>query len=254
MTSSLFYASPEDIHPRLGTAELRGCEAEHISRSMRARKGDTLMIGDGLGSVYDAVLVDVNRNLVQASIGPAQKTVPEVPRITVLQAVGRPSGMDEVIETAAEAGIAAVVPLESERSFHGAYSKPYQRVNRWRRIGLEASKVARRAWPLAVEEFCEWPIGAEEVSAFDLCVMLWEEESGHGLKGVLPQEPPGCIGFIVGPEGGFSRAEASMLSVAGAIKAGMGPLVIRSRSAAAYAAMITRYHYGLLETGADREP
>jgi 16S rRNA (uracil1498-N3)-methyltransferase len=121
------------------------------------------------------------------------------------------------------------------------------RVERWRRIAREASKVARRVRPLVVGEPMEWPPGMHELSRQELNIVLWEEECLQDLADVMPVETPYTIGIIVGPEGGFSSVEVEMLEELGCVKESMGDLILRAETAGSYAATLVRYHYGLLK-------
>jgi RsmE family RNA methyltransferase len=56
---------------------------------------------------------------------------------------------------------------------------------------------------------------------------------------------------VVGPEGGLSCDEARFLEDRGAVRASMGDLILRTESAGPHAAMLIRYHYGLLKPGGD---
>src|SRR6202041_2064542 len=50
-----------------------------------------------------------------------------------------------MIEKATELGVAEIVPFEAARSEHGLERAAHKRVERWRRIALEASQQSRRA-------------------------------------------------------------------------------------------------------------
>jgi 16S rRNA (uracil1498-N3)-methyltransferase len=73
--------------------------------------------------------------------------------------------------------------------------------------------------------------------------MLWEEES-RPLADVLPATPPRNTAILVGPEGGFSPAEAAAARRAGFLPVRVGPRIMRSETAGFAVAAILQYRYG----------
>lgn len=259
MTVHWFYALPSWIDTSANTIALKGAEARHLALSLRAREGQDVIIGDGAGTVYGVELTSVRPDLVEGVIRSSYKPPHERPRLVLFQALARAAKMDEVVARAAETGVWAVVPFVSPRSPVGLAEKAGERLDRWRKIAFEASKVARRAWSLVVGEPRKWPLVEGDplsrrvierlLREQDLNLLLWEEEATMSLDAVLPEEPPRSIGVIVGPEGGFEADEAGVLSSAGAVPASIGPLILRTMSAGSYASMLVRNRYGLLEPG-----
>lgn len=246
MSLPVFYFEPGGVDTASGRLSLRGDDARHLARSMRARVGDHLLVGDGLGTLYHATIGAVLKSEVTALVDGSAKVEREVPAITLYQAVSRPSSMDETVYRAAEAGIETVVPFISERSAEGAEKAAAERFSRWVKISREASKVARRAWQLRVSEPLPGPPARQVLGGHGLSVVLWEDEREVALGSVLPARPPESIAIVAGPEGGFSSDEALSVVAAGGITTGIGHLVLRAETAGAYAAMVVRYQYGLL--------
>lgn len=245
MSLPLFYFETDELTPG-GSVRLRGEEARHLSRSLRAREGERLIVGDGRGTLADARIINAGKSEVLARIDSVSLDAREVPKITLFQAVSKPSKMDETVARAAEAGIASVVPFVSERS--GTLgTRAGERLSRWSKIAREASMGARRAWELELREPLPGHPLEQELGGFALTVVLWEEEREAGLRTLLPTEPPASIALVSGPEGGLSRAEALAIAGPGGVTAGLGGLILRAETAGAYAAMLIRYSYGLLD-------
>ena len=61
--------------------------------------------------------------------------------------------------------------------------------------------------------------------------MLWEEERSHSLGEALQGVSGESLKLIVGPEGGFSAAEADSARAAGAAVVGLGPRILRAETA-----------------------
>jgi 16S rRNA (uracil1498-N3)-methyltransferase len=261
MTIPWFYALPSWIDVPANTITLKGAEARHLALSLRVKEGQGVIIGDGAGTIYEVELASVRPELVEGVIRSSSRPPHDRPRLVLFQAIMRVAKMDEVVARAAETGVWAVVPFVSPRSPVGSVEKAVERLERWRKIGFEASKVARRAWSLVVGEPRKWPLVAGDplsrrvmeglLGEQDLNILLWEEETARGLNAVLPDEPPTSIGVIVGPEGGFASEEVQVLISAGALTANIGPLILRTESAGSYASMLIRDRYGLLDPGGE---
>ncbi|MBN1289854.1 MAG: 16S rRNA (uracil(1498)-N(3))-methyltransferase [Actinobacteria bacterium] len=229
-----------------------GDEARHIAKSLRAKPGELIFVGDRNGNRYVTKLASVNMGSIAGEILSRDSESRERPSITVFQAVSKMKHMDETIIRAAESGVAGIVPYISQRSPVDSIKKSISRKERWEKIALESSKLSRRVWPLEMKEVREDLPDSGILPQNDLNITLWEMEQETGIMDVLPETAPVSIGLIVGPEGGFSREEAEEYERVGAVSAGMGGLVIRTESAASYAAMLIRCHYGNLDAGGSR--
>src|SRR5205085_1744948 len=66
-------------------------------------------------------------------------------RVTLCAALIKFDHFEWMIEKATELGVAEIVPVETVRSERGLERAAHKRVERWRRIALEASQQSRRA-------------------------------------------------------------------------------------------------------------
>ena len=76
-----------------------------------------------------------------------------------------------------------------------------------------------------------------------LRLMLWEEEN-RPLAEALPKTPPHSVAILVGPEGGFSNAEAALARQHNFQPLRLGPRILRSETAGFSVASILQYLYG----------
>lgn len=146
------------------------------------------------------------------------------------------SRLDEVVRAATEAGVAAVMPLETERSIpSGEFGS---RIERLRRISREAIGQSGSTIPTRVDQVMSLRQFTEE----------FKVKNGSG-PGLYFHEAPlaessihryctpvtQAIFACVGPEGGFSGSETSMLEESGFRPAWLGPAVLRAETAAIFA-------------------
>jgi 16S rRNA (uracil1498-N3)-methyltransferase len=155
-------------------------------------------------------------------------------RITLYQCISKGRRMDAAVRMAAEAGVARIVPVLSERSV-ARTAQDGEKAARWARIVREA----RQQSGSRVNTEISAVIGIENVPAD------WRERgpaiffherplAETGLHGYLNDAPPEAAA-LVGPEGGLSENETRALSRAGWSPAWFGPRVLRTETAAIYA-------------------
>jgi 16S rRNA (uracil1498-N3)-methyltransferase len=152
--------------------------------------------------------------------------------------------MDDVVHWAVELGAASLVPFLSSRT--GPVGAPHQRrLDRWRRIALEAARVAGRAYLPEIDTVKTWEQAMGSVRRMDLLVFA-DEEGGQRPAQVLTGTDPLDLGLIVGPEGGFTAPERKELAALGALPVTLGANILRTETAGMVLLAAVRCCYGLL--------
>ena len=214
---------------RRGEAALEGEEAEHLTRVLRVEMGQRFEISDGqrlyLGEVIEARKRSVRFRVVE-SLDVEEPAV----RITLLASLIKFERFEWMIEKATELGVAAIVPVQAERSESGLEKAAVKRIERWSKIARSASQQSRRVHlpeigqPLLLREAAR----TEAASRFYL-----EETPGCPmLLNLAAQQAAGTIAVLVGPEGGWTKRERGELVAAGWIAASLGPQILRTETAA----------------------
>jgi len=135
---------------------------------------------------------------------------------------------DWAVEKAAELGAGEIWPLVCERVKPGLARAAPARAERWRRLAEEARKQCGRPRPL----FIRPAVTPAELLA----------EAGPDLAGLFlspsaearpgPEFSRPDLWLLVGPEGGFSPGEEAAFLAAGLKPWSLGPLALRSETAA----------------------
>lgn len=223
--------------------KLDGDVVQHLAVVLRLTPGSEVLLLDGCGGVCRCRLTGVTRRQVTAQIEERWQERETLLPLRLLQGVPKGERMDLVLQKGTELGVGVFTPVLSERSvprLDGA--RGAQRQERWQRIVNEATRQCRRPVlpPVGV------PVALPEaLSACNeaLRLMLWEEES-RPLAAVLPSEAPAAVALLVGPEGGFSAAEAKQAKDHGFVAVGLGPRILRSETAGFAVAAILQHRYG----------
>jgi len=205
--------------------------AHHAVRVLRLRDGDGMVLFDGTGGEYPAVLRVEGRE-ARAQLGAFAPREAELGgAITLVQ--GLPSGdkMDWVVEKAVELGAARLVPIGARRSVvQLAGARADKRLAHWRRIARSAAEQCGRNRLMQVD--APRPLANWLAEAPQGLRLLCHPEADDTLAGVLAAPPaPGHLSLLVGPEGGWSDEELQAALKAGARAVRFGPRVLRTETA-----------------------
>ena len=194
-----------------------------VERVLRLRDGDQLILLTGDGREARCRLE--GGTCVEEERGAAGGEPSH--RLTVVQALLKGDGLEDVIQQGTEIGVAAFRLVVSDRCIARDLSP--RKLDRLRTIARESAEQSERG---AVPEVSgPEPLAAALTTG---AVLLAEREDGMRLRD-LP--PPATV--IIGPEGGFSPAELEAAEDGGVVLAGLGPRILRSRTVAAAVAAAT---------------
>ncbi len=227
------------------TAALHGDQARHLSRVLRAQPGMEFDVVAG-GHAWLARVASIDRDSVQFTLLRELNSAPGSP-VTLLLSIFKFDRMEWAIEKSVELGASRIVPVLTERTEKHLAQAANKRVERWRRIALEAAKQSRRsdlpeiADParlsklLASSEPTETAgQPAEEAAPAPLRILLSEVEEDQPLLRILEQKITAAhseVLLAIGPEGGWTPAELALFTSAGWHSATLGPRILRVETA-----------------------
>ncbi len=216
-------------------AELRGEDAHHLARVLRAEPGQRYEICDR-HSVWLAEIVEAAPGRILFRTVEELKAAPLPVAITIYAALVKFDRFEWMIEKAAELGAHRIVPVEAERSEKGLYQASARRSERWRKIALEASRQSRRVEPPEILEAVKF--GSALEAAAPLRYFL-EEETAPPLASLLHSDraTSDTVAVLVGPEGGWTARERELATVRWR-SVSLAPTILRAETAAIAAAAI----------------
>lgn len=229
--SDRFFSSDPITGPR---AVLRGPEAHHLLRVMRAQVGQRVTLFDGSGAEFDAEVTACHRNDVELQVFDRRETDCELP-FELVVGVSLPKGDRQkwLVEKLTELGATTLVPLVTER---GVAQPTTGTLDRLRRGVVEAAKQCGRNRLMEVglpQAWSDWvTLGSnpsDNSAAGDR--RLVAHPRGAPLSALeLTQRLPTQL--AIGPEGGFTDAEIATVSAAGWQLVDLGPRILRVETAA----------------------
>lgn len=214
---------------RNGQAHIEGDHARHLTNVLRVEVGQKYEISDNR-NVYLAEITSARKNDVVFRTTEKLAPEPESVRITLYAAIVKFDHFEWMIEKATELGVAEIVPVIAIRTERGLDKAAEKRIERWRRIGLEASQQSRRTH---LPEIADAIPFAKIAAAADHRYVL-DEEGGKPLLEALPatRNASDSVALLIGPEGGWADVERAQFLSAAWTPVTMGPLVLRAETAA----------------------
>ena len=218
-----------------GRVVLTGHEAHHLIHVMRAGPGTRVVLFDGHGAEFPAVVQNVRHAEVELSVLSRDQVDRELP-IEVTLAVALPKGDRQkwLIEKAVELGVTRIVPLRTKR----AVAQPVeQAIRRLRRSVIEASKQCGRNRLMQIVDPQNWSDFVRETA--DAPCRLLAHPHTCGTGGCATFSSSDRVVMAIGPEGGFTDEEVTQALAAGWRPIDLGPRILRVETAAlALAAMV----------------
>ncbi|MDQ7311822.1 16S rRNA (uracil(1498)-N(3))-methyltransferase [Stenotrophomonas sp. Sm10] len=216
--------------------------ANHLVRVMRLREGDTCVLFNGDGHDYSATLTAAGKREVQVRIDAVQAVDNESPlAIILLQGIARGEKMDLILQKATELGVAAIIPVNAERTeVKLDAARAEKRVSHWNNVVTSACGQSGRASIPQVGPPLSLAQAAAALPADTLRLTL-DPLGAHRLS-TLDAAPAGGIVIAIGPEGGWSPRDRDQLAAAGFQGLQLGPRILRTETAglAAIAALQAR--------------
>lgn len=222
--------SPQSGHPT--HAALTGEQAAHLARVLRAQAGQIFDVVAN-GFLHRAEIVSVSDSEVAFVLHEELESDAALP-IHLLLAVFKFDHFEWAIEKATELGVARITPILARRTEKHLALAAAKRVERWRRIALEASKQSRRiSIPEIATPSTLAAALAAEVSATR--ILLSETEQAFTLSAALRGQQLANneqLALAIGPEGGWAPEEVSLFTAHGWTHVTLGPRILRAETAA----------------------
>ena len=241
-----FYLPPQAI--REGRLRLCDAEAHHALHVVRVRIGERVIVMDGAGHELLCDVTGTGRHHVDLALRQSSD-LPRLPyRLTLIQAIAKARSMDLIIQKATELGAARIVPILSERSVARPEAEESARVvDKWRAVAIEALKQCGAPWLPEIEAPATPSAFLATQPRFSLMLLASLQPGARHPREHLRAArqdgpaPPDDVAVWVGPEGDFTPAELQSIQSAGALPITLGPLVLRSETAAFYCLSFLSY-------------
>lgn len=204
---------------------------EHLARVLRLDRGHPLVLFNGDGGEHAATIASLAKRGVTVLVGQARaEAARESPlRLVLAQGMARGEKMDWILQKATELGVERIVPLITERT----------------EVRLDAERAERRVahWQAVLAGACEQS-GRNRLPELAAPVRLatWAAALGDAAGRRLTLDPAATLRvaglpriaaatLVVGPEGGLSEQDLTVLRQAGFEGLCLGPRILRTETA-----------------------
>lgn len=213
----------------------------HLITVLRRTVGDPVILFNGDGQDYPAVIRTVARRSVELDVLDATPAVDESPlHVHLGIGISRSQKLDLILQKSTELGASRVTPLICERSILRLdRDKVHKRLQHWEGVLRSACEQCGRARvpqldpPVAI---ADW-LGAVEAE-----LKLYLDPRGAALP--QPEHSPKSVALLNGPEGGITDIEHAHARSHGFIGFRAGPRVLRTETAPITGLTIVQYQWG----------
>ena len=203
---------------------LDGPEGHHAATVQRLRVGESLLVGDGRGTLVRASVIAAGKGTLDLALGERTYEPLPKPRIVAVQGIAKGDRGELAVQAMTEVGVDVIVPWAAARSV--AQWKSDKQHQRWVDIAREAAKQSRRAWVPVVEP----PASTKDLlGRVEGAFVLHETASTRLSTVALPTGQDVVV--VVGPEGGITSDELVAFEAAGAQAVRLGASVLRTSTA-----------------------
>ncbi len=215
-----------------GVVDLDRDQKHHLFKVFRAVVGDEVELLDGRG-VRASGIIEADKSIV---ITQREENVFTPPELHLVFALPRKNQLDLLLKQAAELGVAELHPVQFQRSVSQAESK-----ERWVTLLEEACKQSKNPFLPKIHKVSKLDSKLDELAGRGIPVVFGAIRS-ESVKGNLTDR----AAWVVGPEGGFTGEEESLMRERGALPLNLGPWVLRLETAACAGIAVLRQMMALL--------
>ena len=233
-----FYSPADNFNIKVIT--LDADETRHLRDVLRLKAGDEVSVFDGTGHEYKCSITSVGKK--NSALAPIEEMTPASPEspfeITLAATVLNGEKYDLIIQKSVELGVAKLIPLQTIRG-DVKTKDAAKRLDRWRRIALEATKQCGRARLMEIAE----PVAFEELINENIGenIVMFSERDGTGFAAIKQENK---ILALIGPKGGWDDSELNSARENGVTVVTLGGRILRAETAAISLTTILQHRFG----------
>lgn len=227
-----FFIKKQNIFGSMIT--ISGDDVRHISKVLRLKIGDKIVLCDGEGTDYLTAVESMDKHSIRTVVldKEASRGEPDIDAV-LYQGIPKSTKMDIIIQKCTEMGIKRIVPVSTVRTVVRLESEKDEskKVERWTKIAEEAAKQSGRGIIPAIDMPMTLTQAFKDAGKLDTAIIPYELEGSLSIKQVLSKEKGKSIGFFIGPEGGFEASEIEKAKEMGIIPVTLGSRILRTETA-----------------------
>lgn len=224
-----------------------GLDAEsshYVCKVHRVRVGDELRLFDPeSGREATGTVKSAHPNRVDLDVGELLDAPSVSLPLTLLQALGKGDKPEQSIRDATVLGASKVVLLQTERTVVKVGKN--DRSERYRKVAIEAARQSGRSDVPEIEGPVEFTWALQQSRHELKLVCAWHVAARPLLVALSDWNGKRPLALLIGPEGGLSETELEAALREGFAPVSLGPLVLRTETAATVALGVIAAHAAL---------
>ncbi|MBS9394805.1 MAG: 16S rRNA (uracil(1498)-N(3))-methyltransferase [Dolichospermum sp. LBC05a] len=213
------------IHPQQLQANqllLTPQQQHYLLRVLRLRDGDKFIVMDGMGKWWLARLQGEQGEVLE----PLEVKTELPVAITLMMALPKGNGFDEIVRCCTELGVTCIAPVLSDRTL---LNPSPQKLERWQRIASEAAEQSERAVVPTILQPVAFNTAIKETTATHRYICEARGDYPH-LQQVINKTANEII-IAIGPEGGWTNQELEIAIASGFQPISLGRRILRAVTA-----------------------
>jgi 16S rRNA (uracil1498-N3)-methyltransferase len=210
-------------------------QQHYLTRVLRMGEGDRFVAMDGKGKAWLAEIIGTSAKIIESIFISTELPV----AITLIVALPKGNGFDEVVRSCTELGVATFMPVISDRTL----LKPSpNKLDRWRKIATEAAEQSERQIVPAILEPIKFTTAiATVVDSQTDCYICVARGNRSYLWNCLSQRQSdnSKIVIAIGAEGGWTEKEIDTAIAVGFQPVSLGRRILRAVTAPIAAITLT---------------
>jgi 16S rRNA (uracil1498-N3)-methyltransferase len=197
-------------------------QQHYLLRVLRLRDGDKFIVMDGMGKWWLARLQGEQGEVLE----PLEVKTELPVAITLMMALPKGNGFDEIVRCCTELGVTSIAPILSDRTL---LNPSHQKLERWQRIASEAAEQSERAVVPTILQPVAFNTAIKETTATHRYICEARGDYPH-LQQVINKTANEII-IAIGPEGGWTNQELEIAIASGFQPISLGRRILRAVTA-----------------------
>ena len=217
------------------SAILSSEESHHQVRVLRAKIGETIELFDGEGNIREGRIEEIRNSKVQVVFtSDKQSQERKPPWITLAVAPPKGQHMDTLVQMAQEIGLDELIPLVTDRALERKFST--KRYERLQRVTIAAAKQSGASFLIQLNPTVNLEVFTSDSQRWDTKLVFHTGPGCINLQEFLDeQSQPRRILLAVGPEGGFTEEEITLVQESGFAAVSLPTYTLRVETAVVFA-------------------
>jgi 16S rRNA (uracil1498-N3)-methyltransferase len=233
---------------------ITGDDVNHIKNVLRLQIGEEIQICNiDKSKTYITQITAIESNKICTKIiKECEETRETKILLHIFQGLPKQEKMEQIIQKSTEIGVTDITPLKMERCVVKLDNKTEaKKIERWQKIAEVAAKQSKRDKIPTIHSCVSMKNIYEKIEKYDIVIVAYEEERNTSIKKVLKsinKEDVHSIAVIIGPEGGISQEEISLLKSIKNVKiVTLGKRILRTETAPLVLASVVMYEFDEME-------